>query len=508
MRRLAERISFQGARMTRGRLVFWSISGMVIAAGIGAILWIQFVYLRQTGTPPDPAVVNARKDQMARDDKPPRAWTPRDLWWKQNTIDAFDRVNAGKSWPSARRAVVAWACERADDPPVTGDEAEEAVAAADVAVDYQCDDPLVLFIQSREKLDSHNPGEGVASYKALCQSADALYKSTAYPPFVRCIVNLEVAVAAASRERRISAGQKSKASEYFNHAVELLPAVGSDPHTPIHAILDVVEEVGKLARGLGHDRMKEVEVLLAAMEKAGCSKSAILCSRGVALVGYAWDARGGGWAGEVTDDGWKLFGQRLAQARAALTEAWELDATNSKAASEMITVCMGQSAPREEVNTWFTRAITADPGNYAACTKKMLVLEPKWGGSVPAMIQFARELTHISTDPRAVRIPLKLVEMYWGMASVDPLPMSEFFSAHPELWTDIQPVYEKYLQQVPESRFHRTRYALIAAWSGHWDIAAAQFDKLGDNYSRRVVSESVIKSLREMAAKKGKTKSV
>ena len=40
-----------------------------------------------------------------------------------------------------------------------------------------------------------------------------------------------------------------------------------------------------------------------------------------AYIDYAWDARGGETGDTVTNSGWKLFGQRLEQAKATLDEA-------------------------------------------------------------------------------------------------------------------------------------------------------------------------------------------
>src|SRR5262249_27568535 len=41
-------------------------------------------------------------------------------------------------------------------------------------------------------------------------------------------------------------------------------------------------------------------------------------------VAYAWRARGSGWASEVTEEGWRLFRERLAKAHEAMDEARQL----------------------------------------------------------------------------------------------------------------------------------------------------------------------------------------
>src|SRR5688572_32439288 len=136
--------------MRRGRVVFWSVSGVIIAAGAGLYLWLHFTYLRRPGfLPVDARVQELKREQLARAERPPEPWAPAEAWWKRNTIDAFDQVTKGKHWPSARRAVVAFGWDLGGDPPRTGDEAADARSAAATAVEHQCDDPLVLYVLGR-----------------------------------------------------------------------------------------------------------------------------------------------------------------------------------------------------------------------------------------------------------------------------------------------------------------------------------------------------------------------
>ncbi len=77
----------------------------------------------------------------------------------------------------------------------------------------------------------------------------------------------------------------------------------------------------------------------------------------------------------------RRFGERAAEARQALQEAWRLDPDDSLSATEMITVEMaiGQG-DRGEMEKWFQRAMEADSNNLKACNSKLLWLEPKWRG--------------------------------------------------------------------------------------------------------------------------------
>jgi hypothetical protein len=53
------------------------------------------------------------------------------------------------------------------------------------------------------------------------------------------------------------------------------------------------------------------------------------------------------------------------------------------------------------------------------------------------------------------------------------------------------------------SRFHRTRYAMIAAWCGQWPIAYTQFEEVGNGFSRQVVYVEDFMSMHLQATLKG-----
>lgn len=493
--------------MRRGRLIFWSISGTVIAGGFGYVGWLAYSGREGVKLAPESSYSQIMDGVKARSDLPPEPWAPSRAWWKEVTIDAFEKATAGKSWPSARRAVVAFGADLSGDPPRTADEPEDAAEAATTAVDdFSCDDPLVRWIAGRYGASvagrrSTGPAEAALGQarRQVILAADELRKEgSPYSPLLRCLALAEAAAAAARGPVYFTKVDVPRAGDYLAAAAGLFPQVAADPKAEPSALLTLANTLGDLSRTFRRDRMAVVEPLAAALEKAGHPKSLVLTVRGDALVGYAWDARGSGMADTVNEDAAQGFAKRLALARAALTEAWESDHGNSEAAARMLTVCMGESADAVEVDRWFKRAIEANPSNFNAVSRKLLLLEPKWGGSPVAMILFGRELARTATDPRSVRLPLGLVEAHWTLAHYvgGGNPDPSYFADNPDLWDDVSRVYEKYLTAAPGSRYHRTRYAVIAAWAGHWDVANVQFDKLGDRFSRSAVAESVVKSLR------------
>ena len=57
----------------------------------------------------------------------------------------------------------------------------------------------------------------------------------------------------------------------------------------------------------------------------------------------------------------------------------------------MITISMAQSLPREEMEVWFRRSMTADLDCQKACSAKLEFLQPQWGGSDQAAMDFGMQ---------------------------------------------------------------------------------------------------------------------
>ncbi len=74
-------------------------------------------------------------------------------------------------------------------------------------------------------------------------------------------------------------------------------------------------------------------------------------------TGYAWRARGTGWASSVTEEGWRLMGERLAEAERILNEAPEQKVNDPAYYDQSITVALGQE---------WTPAKTRRSFNYGA----------------------------------------------------------------------------------------------------------------------------------------------
>lgn len=118
--------------------------------------------------------------------------------------------------------------------------------------------------------------------------------------------------------------------------------------------------------------------------------------RGCRRTHWAWEARGGGGAETVTQEGWRLFGQRLHGAEADLLWSAELLPEDPTPLCSLITVAMGLSQGRDRIRELFAAAIERDPESAAAYHRATYALTEKWSGSHDEMFAIARQAADLA----------------------------------------------------------------------------------------------------------------
>ena len=202
---------------------------------------------------------------------------------------------------------------------------------------------------------------------------------------------------------------------------------------------------------------------------------------GEALDGWAWDARGGGWANTVTAQRSEEFQSRLGRAETAYTSAWENDHTDGEAACGMIDVMMAGGGEHDQLMQWYHRAVAGNCSPAVAANMVMNALQPRWGGSTEELLDFGRDCVKAGDWDHGM--PMALIHAHMLAAeAADPEEANRVvwrrYFADPSRFAEIQPVFEEYLRRHPSSLYRRCEYADIAVWSGKWDVAAAQYRTL------------------------------
>jgi hypothetical protein len=172
-----------------------------------------------------------------------------------------------------------------------------------------------------------------------------------------------------------------------------------------------------------------------------------------------------------------LFAERLGKAKDCLERAWKSDPSLPEPAVLMLTVCVGLGIERDEMETWFRRAMQADPDSFDACSAKLNYLLPKWHGSLEATLGFADQC--LRTKNWHSCIPL--IEVF-GMKELYRCYSPDAFGhswKHPLLWSRIQAAFEGMLAAYPEDRAMHSHYALLCYQADKWKLAHPHFEKLG-----------------------------
>jgi tetratricopeptide (TPR) repeat protein len=318
----------------------------------------------------------------------------------------------------------------------------------------QCSDPLVEYALGR-LFEASNFNHA--------KTAVALAESR-YHPAHRCTAWVRAA---------LTSWLPSSTERNRDEALKLLPEAVAAPDVPDIIIIEICE---LLEASFGRNRKAAFDKIDPILAKGRPESSALYAYRGIFYTRYAWDARGGGWAKDVTPEGWQLMNERLAQAEAALEKAWQLDPTNARVATAMITVEMGQSKGRPRMEQWFGRAMQADPDNYDACTAKALYLEPKWHGSAKEMLEFGRDCLRDGNFNAG--LPLILADAHKALSVYEKDPNAYFAAG---VWEDIEAAYEPYLKARPNACMDRSNYMMFACRCGQWTLASQQLGELGQN---------------------------
>lgn len=136
-----------------------------------------------------------------------------------------------------------------------------------------------------------------------------------------------------------------------------------------------------------------------------------LMMRGQRAYDIAWEARGGGYADTVTEEGWAGFRDAMEEAHGLLTRAWELHPDIPEAATLMIDCVRGD---RSACRKWFDRAVAAQLDALPAYSSYRFTLRPRWCGSLSAMEAFAEEC--LNTRRFDTEVPLQYVSGLYALA--------------------------------------------------------------------------------------------
>lgn len=423
---------------------------------------------------PSPA---ARKEAAAKARQERLAWSTRTV------ADAYEAAgHTDLQWnESARAALAEFARARANHLDTNEDFAAIISNNCANAMTAGCNDPMIHYLYARYCLSWTEDSKKYTA--SLCQAATELENST-YPNLLKFYAWLR-----AGQQITDTYGYGTNvpadlhAMQTWKHAgMNFITALG-DKTMPPEDVYEASHEMLKPWEWESNDYVQIYQTIQSEVADERAKTAPMLLLQGEYYTQMAWLARGSGYANTVTPDGWKQFAKNLAMAEKTLTKAWQLDPEDPRIALRMMTVVLGQSGGRNQMELWFNRCMKLDPNDYDACDSKLQFLEPKWYGSVQDMLAFGHEcVTNVFWGGH---VPLILMDAHIAIQQqYAEGPLKTNYWSQPEVWADLKSAFDRFFEENPNEISWYHNYAWYAYQAGDWKAFNELVPKLGPiNYN-------------------------
>jgi hypothetical protein len=328
----------------------------------------------------------ARMEQRARER----------LEWNRRTLrGAYDKVGKkSPRWDDAAHEALELAAgmfSSAGDPPIV---AFQVHAPAKKAVEAGCDDPLVLYLYARTSVGPNFPRP--PGYSQRIQAAATAMAASSSSPFRRATAVMAAIESEAAR-KNLTPEQSREIELGLDAVLDLLSKSVAEDMRSVDwedRWFEQIKSVIALRTKLGGDSKAAFDGVDAKLAQIRGIEPLRLTLKGDFQINWAWESRTGAPARDVTPEQFRIFAERLQEARAALALAWKENPAEPHVARLMMIVEKGMGqGDRQAMETWFERAMTADGNDLEACLQKLDWLDPRWhgGDTHDEMMAFARQ---------------------------------------------------------------------------------------------------------------------
>ncbi len=190
------------------------------------------------------------------------------------------------------------------------------------------------------------------------------------------------------------------------------------------------------------------------------------------LVSYAWHARGSGFAGSVTPEGWRLFAERLHEAHRVFDDSKDLAEKCPQWWSTALTLGLGEEWPRAEYDRVWAAGKAYEPTFWTLDTKRSNFLATKWYGQ-PG--EWEQAMEDAAAEPGGLGM-----ETYARCIWVQSANYGDIFKESRATWAKTKEGYELMRQRYPDSTEVASAYCRLACLAGDRPTAKKLFDTLGD----------------------------
>lgn len=194
-----------------------------------------------------------------------------------------------------------------------------------------------------------------------------------------------------------------------------------------------------------------------------------------AYTGWAWFARGSGFARSVKKKDWQPFRKRLAMAHRVLDDT-SVRATRCPHWYDVaMPVARGERWSRDSIETLYREGIAADPGNWRMHDDMAMSLMPRWYGEPGEWEQFALDVTRVQPAGDRDALYAEIVRSIGTMHA-------NVFEETDASWFRVHRGYDELLRRHPGSVRLESEYAMLATMAGDRARARAAFERLAGKW--------------------------
>jgi len=195
-----------------------------------------------------------------------------------------------------------------------------------------------------------------------------------------------------------------------------------------------------------------------------------------ALIGFAWLARGSGYANTVTEKGWILFRKRLERAYDLLAvEPRDKSGDCPMRYELLIVVGMALGFPDAECEQYFREGIDLDPDFQGIYFRNLRRLLPKWGGSEGEWQRFADKSIQYIGKEEGMAMYTRL--LWWAHMEKTWYPPCEDGIS----WSKMKQGFRDIERDYPGSEWNLNIFAAFAFMFQDFETFAELAERIGDN---------------------------
>jgi len=201
-------------------------------------------------------------------------------------------------------------------------------------------------------------------------------------------------------------------------------------------------------------------------------------------IGYAWAARGEGYANTVSESGWNLFGQRITVAESALMDAARLNEKCPYWYEAMQNVALAQGWEKQQARELLDQAASFEPAYYHFYREYANFLLPKWYGEEGETQEFAEEISKRLGEPEGSIIYFEISSLLACQCDTARNSLAGMS------WARIRQGYSQLQRIYGTSNLKMNRFAYMSFLENDKSSARETFLVLGDSWNQRVWQSS------------------